>query len=238
MLEFLFVVYLLILLIFPRFVLWGTLAVMGVFLIYRKYLLLKFQPAGGRKTIFLSAAASAANFLISLFLAFALAYLVNYWIFENTYLFLFNLIFSFAVSLRWFNFTHALYRHLILKQNANVRTSDPRSVFVTCLGFRKGIGWGLGLVPVFMDSGYLRWQDKTIVFDGVFLNHRFNGACASHVEKKSSEKIRIFLKDPIPALHTETLMVILKDQFYPFKSRDTRDRIFQEFSRLQLRQPA
>jgi len=238
MLEFLFVVYLLLLLIFPRFVLWSTLAAAGVFLIYRKYLLLKFQPASGRKTVFLAAAAGIINFFVSLFLAFALAYLVNYWIFTNTYLFLFNMVFSFAVSLRWFDFTHALYRHLILKQNTAARSNDPQSVFVTCLGFRKGIGWGLGLVPVFMDSGYLRWRDNAIAFDGVFLHYRFDGACTCRVEKSSSEKIRIVLKNPIQPLHSETLLLILKDRFYPFKSRDTRDRVLQKFSRLQQPEPA
>ncbi|MFQ5715641.1 MAG: hypothetical protein ACE5GQ_00910, partial [Nitrospinales bacterium] len=90
MLEVFFVAYLLILFIFPLPALCGGAVAVIFFFIHKKYILIKLQPANGKQVVLLSAAASAVNFSASLLLSFALASLVSFFIYDFTYLFIFN----------------------------------------------------------------------------------------------------------------------------------------------------
>jgi hypothetical protein len=224
MFEFLLIVYILLVFVFPIPMLGLALCLGVAYLLIRKYQLLNHQPAEGKKIIALAFALQSANWFFSLLLSLVMTLGVHFVFIENSYLFLFNLVFCFAISVRWFDFTHRVFRHFINKWLATV--GDSSSVFAVCLGFGAGS-------PVFMDAGYLVPQDSSMSFKGMFFEHAFLPAEIVRLERKSSEKIKIaFSSSPLQA---DSILIVLKDQFYPFKSRPKRDEIFRLLEKLQIR---
>ena len=99
-----------------------------------------------------------------------------------------------------------------------------------CMGMGKKTGFGLGMAPIFIDSGYLYVKENELFFDGVFLQHRFDPQTVTKAEKISSEKIKIETHPREKPLNAEELLIILRFRFYPFKARHERDKIFEILS--------
>lgn len=229
MLEFLLILYILFVFVFPLPLLGLTSGLAVIYVLYRKCLLLKHQPVEGKRVLLLSGLSRTANLVCCLLLSLAMTFGVHFFIIENRYLFLFNLIFSLSVSIRWFDFTHRIYRRSIDKWLGD-RLSGT---FVVCIGLRKKTG--VGMAPVFMDAGYLR--DSGDCFEGTFFKHDLEASAISKVEKKSSEKIRILFSSSPPPFYPDALSIILREQRYPFMSRQTRDKIFQSLEKRLYTQP-
>lgn len=83
------------------------------------------------------------------------------------------------------------------------------------------------MIPVYTDAGTLELENNKIVFKGVFREETFSPSKIIHVEKKSSEKIKILSKQN-KLTNADRFLITLKDQFYPFKSRPDRDKIFKQ----------
>ena len=98
------------------------------------------------------------------------------------------------------------------------------------MGLSKKSGVGVGMVPIFIDSGYLYLKEDKLFFDGIFLQRLFDANTVLNAEKFSSEKIRIFPRSGDKPLNADALLLILRPLFYPFKSRDSRDKIFEALS--------
>lgn len=225
MIELTSVLFILLFFVFPLPVMAASLGLFTTWNLYRKYTSFTTQPNEGKKNLIISSVLFLVNFVCSIFLGATLAFAVHYFIFESIYLFIFNFLFCSTISLRWFDFTHSLYRLFIFKLKPK-DTSIP-SHFAVCQGFRKREGFGL--TPVFTDAGTLRWKDNQLVFKGVFREEVFNSCNISHAEKKSYEKIRIFLKSN-NLRNAEIFLITLKEKFYPFESRQDRDHIFEKLS--------
>ena len=138
------------------------------------------------------------------------------------------------VFLIWFDFTHKMYRRCILKHKSSLEDIPDEKFFVTLMGMKKGrkegSEFGPGLAPSFVDAGYLRVCHAELVFEGLFSSRVFYGSTITRIEKKSSDKIRIDSDDPDATPFANTCMITLKDQFYSFKSRSTRDNIVRSIS--------
>ncbi len=85
---------------------------------------------------------------------------------------------------------------------------------------------------VSLDSGYTYWDGHQLVFDGIMARKVFSRNSILTVEKISSEKIKI-----VPARQNlnekaEAWVVVIRQQFYPFKTRELRDQWFQQLSGL------
>ena len=150
-----------------------------------------------------------------------------YFIYDNFYLLIFNFLFCSATSLRWFDFTHNLYRHFIFKLKPFKADALAQSYFVVCQGFWERDHGSFGLAPVYTDAGTLELENNKVVFKEVFREETFSPSNIIHVEKKSSEKIKILSKQN-HLTNVDMFLIILKDQFYPFKSRPNRDKIFKQ----------
>lgn len=223
MIELAAVLLILLLFAFPMPVLAASLGLFTTWNLYKKYETFRNQPHEGKKNLILGATLFLINFICSIALSITMAFAVYYLIFDSFYLFIFNFLFCSAISLRWFDFTHKLYRLFIFKLK-------PKGAFTTfhfaiCQGFREGEG--LGLTPVYTDAGTLSLENNQLIFKGVFREESFNPANISHVEKKSSEKIKIRSK-PNRLKNAEVFLITLKEKFYPFKSREDRDKIFKK----------
>ena len=234
MLEFLLILYILVLFIFP---IPGVAIALGAgtsYLLYRKYLLWKNQPDPGKKIVALALITGAANIIISLILGAALAFTVRLLIFKHVYLFFYNFVFCSLISMRWFDFLQPLYRHFIFKYLSPHITAGENDPFAMLIGLRTSTGWGRGLTPVFLDSGILKWQEHQVRFDGVLVNLVFEKESLISVEKISSEKIKI-LPAPKNRVHqAESYLIVLRDQFYPFRSRKLRDRLLGTLQNLKV----
>ncbi len=242
MLETLIVLYILLAFIFPFHSLALTLGVGITWLIYQGNLLLLNQPLKGKPIIWFSLMATAVNFFMSMVVGAAMASLVYFIILGNFYLFLFNFSFCAIISLRWFDFAHKLYQTQVLKLKKGssapatfIRADSeegvtPPPLFSVCMGLSKKTGVGGGMVPIFIDSGYLYIKEDKLFFDGIFLQHLFDADTVLDVEKVSSEKIRIFPRPGEKPLDADAFLLILRRRFYPFKSRDSRDKIFEVLS--------
>ncbi len=225
MIELTSVLFILLLFVFPLPVLAGSLGLFTTWNLYKKYTSFKTQPAEGKKNLILSAVFFLINFFCSIFLGITLSFAVHYFIFESIYLFIFNFLFCSTISLRWFDFTHNLYRLFIFKLKP--QNTFTTAHFAICQGFQARDGFGL--THVYTDAGTLRLEGNQLVFKGVFREETFTSANISHAEKKSSEKIRIF-KKPNSLNNSEVFLITLKERFYPFKSRQDRDHIFEKLS--------
>lgn len=240
MLEFLFILYLLLFFIFPLPSVCLMLGLGTTFFIYRRYCLWETQPKPGKQILHLSAITQVANFLASLALSFVMAAGVYIVIFPLMYLFLFNFLFCFLISLRWFDFTHRIYRHFIQKfsnQQTPSKPSDLRA-FVTVFGLHSTKGFSLGLNEKFLDAGWLTLDKGELVFKGILITHPFRTNEIALVEKSSSDKIKITLAITPPPFYPEAYIISLKDQFYPFKSRKTRNLFYDHFQKLAITPPA
>ena len=237
MVEILLTLYILFAFIFPVPVLAVSLVVCGAYFAHRIYLLYRFQPGEGKKIFWLLFSASTANFILSLFLGVGLAMLVRVLFLDNSFLFAFNLIFCSSISLRWFNFTHRIFRHLTLKLKDDRLTATPDSVFVLLFGLRQGTGMNRGMIPVFADAGFMKLKDGAIQFNGVFLQQVFAPGSDFRTEKKSAEKINVYFTGKRQPSHPDGFLIVLRDQFYPFRSRDMRDKLYESFQRMQKLEP-
>ena len=227
MIELLSVLFILLFFVFPLPTLAASLGLFTTWNLYKKYTSFKVQPGEGKKNLILSTALFLINFICSIILGVTLAFAVHYFIFESIYLFIFNFLFCSTISLRWFDFTHNLYRLFIFKLKP--KDTSVKSHFAVCQGFRAQAGFGL--TPIYTDAGSLRLVDNQLVFKGVFREETFNSTNISHAEKKSSEKIRIFSKSN-NLCNAEIFLITLKEKFYPFKSRQDRDRIFKNLTSI------
>ncbi len=166
MLETLIILCILLAFIFPLHFIAITLGAGTTWLIYRGNLFLKRQPKEGQPIIWISLMATAANFLMSLFVGGVMASLVFYIIYDNYYLFLFNFAFCSIISLRWFGFSHKRYMAQVLKiktrsavpatfKEVNGQGEDPvQRLFAMCIGLGKKTGMGLGMVPIFLSGSF------------------------------------------------------------------------------------
>ena len=227
MIELISVLFILLFFVFPLPALAASLGLFTTWNLYKKYTSFKIQPKEGRKNLVLSSVLFLINFICSICLGVTLSFAVHYFIFDSIYLFIFNFLFCSTISLRWFDFTHNLYRLFIFKLKP--KDTSIKSHFAVCQGFRARAGFGL--TPVYTDAGTLRLEGNKLVFKGVFREETFTSANISHAEKKSSEKIRIFSK-PNSLRNAEIFLITLKEKFYPFKSRQDRDQIVDNLSAI------
>ncbi len=226
MLELLFIAYILLIFIFPIPLLSVTLGLGTAWLLYRKVQRLGAQPKDGKKVLALALLFRSINLVLSFFLSLSIAALVHLTIFSFRYLLIFNFIFCLLISARWFDFTHAIFRHYIYKLRPALRNSAPdgeSSSFVVFQGWRKNAG--SSPAPLYMDAGFLKLDDQAIVLEGAWLNQTLQSNQISRVDKISAEKIRIGLRGALPPHYPEAIIIALKEQFYPFKSRQTRNRL-------------
>ena len=226
MIELTSILFILLFFVFPLPLLAASLGLFTTWNLYNKYSSFKSQPIEGKKNLILSAILFLTNFICSILLGITLSFAVHYFISDNIYLFIFNFLFCSTISLRCFDFTHNIYRLYIFK----LKSKDPsiKSHFAIFQGFRSRDGFGL--TPVYTDAGTLRLEGNQLAFKGVFLEETFTPANITHMEKKSSEKIRIFSK-PNSFKNAEVFLITVKEKFYPFKSRHDRDKIFNQLVR-------
>jgi hypothetical protein len=203
------------------------------YLIYGKLLLLNRQPYRWKKIIWIHFLTRATDMILSFVIAFMIALAVYFLIFDSVRLFIFNLIFCFLISIRWFDFTHVIYRHLISKLQPTSLPASKNSVFCMLIGQRSGIGIGIGMKSVSLDSGYIHWDGHQLIFDGIMARKVFSRNSILTVEKISSEKIKIIPAQKNLNEKTEAWTIIIRQQFYPFRTRELRDQWFQRLSGLQ-----
>ena len=225
MIELTAVLIIILLFVFPLPALAVSLGLFTTWSLYGKYESFNNQPAEGKKNLILSMVLFLINIFCSIILGVTLALGVYYFIYDNFYLLIFNFVFCSAISLRWFDFTYNLYRHFIFKLKPT--DTAAQSHFVVCQGFREREHGGFGLIPVYTDAGTLELENNKIVFKGVFREETFSPPNIIHVEKKSSEKIKILSKQN-KLTNADRFLITLKDQFYPFKSHPDRDKIFKQ----------
>ncbi len=227
MLELLIIAYILLVFIFPIPMLSVTLGLGTAWLLYRKAQRLSAQPREGKKVLVLATVSRAANLVLGFFLSLSIAALVHLAIFSFRYLLIFNFIFCLFISARWFDFTHAIFRHYVYKLRPELRndsTPDHKpSHFVVFQGLKKNAG--SSPESLYTDAGLLNINSQALVLEGSFLNQSLQWNQVSRVEKISSEKIKIWIRGGLPPFYPEAIIIVLKEQFYPFKSRHTRDQI-------------
>jgi hypothetical protein len=223
MIELTSVLLILLLFVFPLPIFAASLGLFTTRIIYNKYESFRIQPAEGKKSMIAGTVLFLINAICSILLGAALAFAVQYFILDNFYLFIFNFLFCSAISLRWFDFTHNLYRQFIFKLIPN--KAFATSYFVNCQGFRKR--GGFGLTPVYTDAGTLNLEENRLVFKGVFREETFTPSNVIHIEKQSFEKIKIHSKQN-DLKKPEVFLITLKEKFYPFESRQDRDKIFEQ----------
>ena len=202
--------------------------------LHKKYAFYITQPVEGKRIQILTTLCFLTNFILSTFLGVALAWGVDYLIYENIYLLIFNFMFCFAISLRWFDYTYYLYRLYIFKLKPFRKEALSDSQFATCQGFREHDS--SGRTPIFKDAGIWKWNNNEGVFKGVFCEKTFSPSRIIHIEKKSSEKF-IIITQPTNIKEPNIFLISLKDQFYPFKSQTTRDEILKTFHLTQKYNP-
>jgi hypothetical protein len=203
------------------------------YLIYGKLLLLIRQPNRWKKIVWIHFLTGTADTILSFVIAFMIALTVYFLIFDSTRLFIFNLIFCFLISFRWFDFTHVIYRRLILKLQPLSLPAPKDSIFCMLIGQRSGTGLGIGMKSVSLDSGYTYWDGHQLIFDGLIARKVFSRNSILTVEKVSSEKIKIVPARKNLNEKAEAWIIVLRQQFYPFKTRELRDQWFQQLSGLQ-----
>ena len=202
-------------------------------LIYGKLLLLNRQPPRWKKIVWMHFFTGTADTILSLMMAFILAMTVYFLIFDGLRLFIFNFIFCFLISFRWFDFTHAIYRRLVLSLQPLSLPPPKDSVFCMLIGQRSGTGLGIGMKAVSLDAGYTYWDGHKLIFEGLMARKVFSRKSVLTAEKISSEKIKLIPAQQDPNEKAETWTIIIRQQFYPFKTRKLRDQWFQQLSGIQ-----
>jgi len=219
--------------IFPIPGLAVSLGVWTCHLIYGKFLLLNRQPSRWKKIVWIHFLTGTANTILSFVMAFLLALTVYFLIFDGLRLFIFNLIFCFLISFRWFDFTHIIYRRLVLRLQPLSLPPPKNSIFCMLIGQRSGTGIGIGMKAVSLDSGYTYWDGHQLVFDGIMARKIFSRKSVLTAEKISSEKIKVIPAQRDSNEKAEAWIIIIRQQFYPFKTRKLRDQWFQQLSGIQ-----
>ena len=97
------------------------------------------------------------------------------------------------------------------------------SVFAVCQGYKRT---DYDRTPIFIDAGVLRITGSDIQFEGVFTDKPLNTTTVRSVSKKGFEQLQVQLNQPDPNHDADSLLFTLKDNFYPFRSRESRNRIF------------
>ncbi len=232
MLEIGITLFILMFFIFPVPGLAVSLGTWTCYLVHRELLLLKRQPPQWKKIVWIHFLTDAMNTVLSFLIAFLMAFTVYFLIFDSLRLFLFNFVFCFLISFRWFDFTHALYRRRILNLKPPSLPPRKNSVFCMLIGQCTGTGMGLGMKPVFIDSGYACWEGDQLVFDGVIARRDFTRKNVLSVQKISPEKIKIIPARQNLNEEAEAWVLVIRQQFYPFKMRDLRDEWYNRLSGL------
>jgi hypothetical protein len=225
MIELAILILILALFVFPLYTSAGCLGLYTTWLLFKNYESFKNQPLEGKKVLSALRTSFIINFFASLILGAQLAWLIYFFIYDLFYLFIFNFIFCFLISIRWFDYSYRYFQQLIIGHFKEKTTVD--TFFVICKGFREKSSFGIS--PVFTDAGLLKLDNNHAVFEGGFFTKTFKFENILHIEKKSFEKIKIYTHS------TETkephmFLVSLREQFYPFRSRADRDRIFKILS--------
>lgn len=233
MLEIGITLLILLLFIFPLPGLAVCLGAWTCYLIYGKLHLLNRQPPQWKKIVWVYFLTRAADIILSFVMAFMLALTVYFLIFDGLRLFIFNLIFCFLISFRWFDFTHVIYRHLALKLQPLSLPAPKDSVFCMLVGQRSGTGIGIGMKGILLDSGYTYWDGHQLIFDGIINRKIFSRTNVLTVEKISSEKIKIIPTRQNSNEEAEAWTLVMRQQFYPFKTRELRDQWFHRLSGIQ-----
>ena len=210
-----------------------SLGVWTCYLVYGKLLLLNRQPSRWKKIVWIYFLTRAADIILSFLMGAMLAFTVYFLIFDGLRLFVFNLIFCFLISFRWFDFTHVIYRRLVFKLQPISLPAPKNSAFCMLVGQRSGTGIGIGMKSVSLDSGYAYWSGRELIFDGVMARKVFSRNSVLSVEKISSEKIKITPTRQKSNEKSEVWTLIIRQQFYPFRTRELRDQWFQQLSGLQ-----
>jgi hypothetical protein len=226
----------LLLLLFFIFPIPGVAVCLGAwtcYLIYSKFLLLGHQPSRWKKIVWIHFFTGTADAILSFVMAFLLALTVYFVIFDGLRLFTFNFIFCFLISFRWFDFTHIIYRHLVLSLQPISLPPPKNSVFCMLIGQRSGTGIGIGMKAVSLDSGYAYWSGHQLVFDGIMSRKTFSRKSVLTAEKISSEKIKIIPAQQNAGEKAEAWTIVIRQQFYPFKTRKLRDQWFQQLSGIE-----
>jgi len=203
------------------------------YLIYSKILLLNHQPTRWKKIVWIHFFTGTSDAILSFVMAFLLALTVYFVIFDGLRLFIFNFIFCFLISFRWFDFTHIIYRHLVLSLQPLSLPPPKNSVFCMLIGQRSGTGLGIGMKAVSLDSGYTYWNGHQLVFDGLMSRKIFSQKSILTAEKISSEKIKIIPAQQNANEKEEAWTIVIRQQFYPFKTRKLRDQWFQRLSGIE-----
>lgn len=233
MLEIGITLFILMFFLFPVPGLAVSLGAWTCYLVHRKLLLLKRQPPQWKKIIWIYFLTGALDTVLSFAIAFILACTIYFLIFDSLRLFIFNFIFCFLISFRWFDFTHALFRRLVFNLKPHSLPPPKNSVFCMLIGQSTGSGMGLGMKPVSLDSGYVYWDGVQLLFDGVIGRRGFTRETVLSVEKISSEKIKIVPTRQNLNEEAEAWIIVIRQQFYPFKMRELRDQWFERLSGLQ-----
>jgi hypothetical protein len=99
--------------------------------------------------------------------------------------------------------------------------------FVEITGLKTRPGRLSSHIPILLDAGGLRWQNSELIFDGVFYKQRFSSQNSTQVEKNSLDRIKIVLRNDLGS-KPDICIISFREQFYPFKSREKRDTLYQE----------
>lgn len=197
-------------------------------LFYKQFLLFRYQPASHKNLIWCTLLCNGINFFLSLFLALAMSYAVHYFLTDLFWLFLFNFLFCFAVSLRWFDFSNRLFRYLVHRlseKHTRPLNTTGQSTFVMIYGLQKSIGWGAGWTPVFVDAGIIDLTRETLRFRGLFLDMTLGPQNLENAISVSSEQITLIPRRENEHQRVGRYKLVVRDQFYPFRCRETRDLI-------------
>jgi len=230
MLECLLVLYVILLFIFPVPGLVLTLAGYTGFVLYKKFLLFRHQPEAGRRVFWLTLFCGTVNFVLSLLLGLLLALGVYFLITDFLFIFVFNFLFCANISLRWFDYTHQVFRRWVYRWQGRTpsrNTASADRVFVMLFGLRKFSGWGFGLIPFWMDAGDLDLGQDPVKFEGTYVSLTLSPALMKQVDPVSSERIRFSTHRPLTPQPADGYWLILRDGFYPFKSRPRRNRVLE-----------
>lgn len=227
--ECLIIVYVLLLFVFPVPGLILALGACASYLGFKKYMLLRDQPAAGKTVVWLALLAQGVNLVLSLALGLVLAFAVKTVIIDFQPLFYFNFLFCSLISWRWFDFSHQPFKHFIFRDPGSKLNSLPENgatkTFVVIIGLREATGWNKGGIPAWMDAGMLTQEKTGLKFEGLFSRMELTPSAIKQAAPLSHEKIHVTLHSPLGPHPTLELRLILRDRFYPFKSRKLRDRI-------------
>jgi hypothetical protein len=225
MIELAILILILALFVIPLYTSAGCLGLYSTWFLYKSYESFKNQPLEGRKVLSAIRISFLINFIASLILGAQLAWLIYFFIYDLLHLFIFNFIFCFLISIRWFDFSYRYFQELIIGRFE--KKTSAIIFFITCKAFKENTSFGVSLS--FTDAGFLKIENNHAVFEGVFFTKTFRLKNILRIEKKSSEKIKIYTRvDDTKQPHI--FLISLREQFYPFRSRVDRDRLFEIIS--------